>query len=108
MRYFAPRACAVLGLSTDCALVKTTELSTSQVGMSAIPNPSIGDFILKTDARFIMQNIEIVDMAGRRCASFQHVNSNQFEVRRNTLAPGVYFARVTFKEGVVTQKLIIN
>jgi hypothetical protein len=108
MRYFAPRACAVLGLSSDCALVKTTELSTSQVGMSAIPNPSIGDFTLKTDARFIMQNIEIVDMAGRRCASFQQVNSNQFEVRRNTLAPGVYFARVTFKEGVVTQKLIIN
>lgn len=108
MRYFVPRACAVLGLSADCALVSTRDLSNAQVGMSAIPNPSEGDFLLKTDAHFLMQTVEIVDLAGRLCASYRNVNSNQFEVKRNHLAPGVYFARVTFKEGVTTQKVILH
>ena len=108
MRYFAPRACAVLGLTSDCQLVNTKELSTGEVGMTAVPNPTAGDFTLRTADRFEMQNIEIVDLAGRRCATYLHVNANQFEVKRNNLAAGVYFARVTFKEGVVTQKIILN
>jgi len=55
-----------------------------------------------------MQSIELVDIAGRRCASFQNVNTNQFTVVRNGLAPGVYFARVRFNEGTVTQKVILQ
>ncbi|MBL7829069.1 MAG: T9SS type A sorting domain-containing protein [Saprospiraceae bacterium] len=108
MRYFAPRACAVLGLSPDCKTIKTTELSTSQVGMAAVPNPTMGDFILKSDARYEMQNIEIVDVAGRVCARYMNVNNTQFEVKRGNLAAGIYFARVQFKEGFVTQKIIMN
>lgn len=108
MHYFAPRACAVLGLSPDCALVNTDDLTTSEVGLSAIPNPSEGDFILKSDVQFVMQSIELVDLAGRRAASFQNVNANEFKVNRNHLAPGVYFARVMFKEGMVTQKVILH
>ncbi|MCB9342659.1 MAG: T9SS type A sorting domain-containing protein [Lewinellaceae bacterium] len=108
MRYFAPRACAVLGLSADCALVGTKDLNPAQVGLSAIPNPSASDFILKSDAQFVMQNIEIVNLAGQRVAYFENVNNNVFEVKRSNLAPGVYFARVLFKEGISTQKLILH
>ncbi|MBC7773818.1 MAG: T9SS type A sorting domain-containing protein [Phycisphaerae bacterium] len=107
--YFAPRACAVLGLG-NCStkFVNTKDLSTTQVGMSAVPNPTDGDFTLKTNEHFTMQSIEIVDIAGRRCASFQNVNANQFTVTRNGLAPGVYFARVRFNEGTVIQKVILQ
>ena len=108
MRYFAPRACAVLGLSADCALVGTKDLNPAQVGLSAIPNPSASDFILKSDAQFVMQNIEIVNLAGQRVAYFENVNNNVFEVKHSGLAPGVYFARVLFKEGISTQKLILH
>jgi hypothetical protein len=108
MRYFAPRACAVLGLSADCQLVGTKELSSSQVGLSLAPNPASDYFVLKTDARYEMTRIELVDIAGRVCATYQDMNSSRFEVRRNNLAPGVYFARVQFKEGAVTQKVILN
>jgi hypothetical protein len=107
--YFAPRACAVLGLGNcNTSEVGTNDLSTSEVGMSAIPNPTDGDFMLKTDEKFTMQSIELVDIAGRLCASFQNVNNNQFTVARNGLAPGVYFARVRFNEGMVTQKVILK
>lgn len=108
MRFFAPRACAVLGLSADCQLVNTKELTTTEVGMTAIPNPSFGNFLLKTDDRYEMQNIELIDIAGRVCARYLNVNNSQFEVKRNNLAPGLYFARVQFKEGMVTQKVILN
>lgn len=108
MRYFAPRACAVLGLSADCALVNTKNLTTSQVGLSAQPNPAVDNFILKSDVRYEMQSIEIVDLAGRLCASYQNVNNTQFEVKRNGLSAGVYFARVMFKEGMVTQKVVLH
>lgn len=108
VRYFAPRACAALNLSADCALVNTTELHPDQVGMAAQPNPAAGDFLLKTDSRFAMVNVDIVDLAGRTCASYHNVNSSELQVRRSGLAPGVYFARVLFKEGMVTQKIILK
>jgi hypothetical protein len=108
MRYFAPRACAVLGLSPDCQLVGTNNLNPSQVGLSTIPNPSAGDFTIKADAQYVIQSIEMVDIAGRRVASFQNVNNNQYDVKRNNLASGVYFARVMFKEGMVIQKVILH
>lgn len=105
--YFAPRACAVLGLG-NCGFVGTKNLTTNQVGMSAIPNPTDADFTLKTDEHFTMQSIELVDVAGRNCASFQSVNASQFTVPRNGLAPGVYFARVRFNEGTVVQKVVLQ
>jgi hypothetical protein len=105
--YFAPRACAVLGLG-NCTTVGTKDLSSAQVGMSAIPNPTDADFMLKTDEQFTMQNIDLFDIAGRLCASFQSVNASQFTVPRNNMAPGVYFARVRFNEGIVTQKIILQ
>ncbi len=108
LRYFAPRACAVLGLSPDCKLVGTNNLNASQVGLSTIPNPSEGDFTIKADAQYTIQSIELVDVAGRRVANFQNVNNNQFDVKRNNLASGVYFARVQFKEGLVVQKVVIH
>jgi hypothetical protein len=76
--------------------------------MSAIPNPTNADFMLKTDEHFTMQNIDLFDIAGRLCASFQSVNASQFTVPRNNMAPGVYFARVRFNEGTVTQKIILQ
>ncbi len=108
MRYFAPRACAVMGLSTDCQLVGTNNLKPSQVGLSTIPNPSEGDFSIKADAQYTIQSIELVDIAGRRVANFQDVNNSQFDVKRNNLASGVYFARVQFKEGLVIQKVVLH
>lgn len=108
MRYFAPRACAAMNLSADCALTGTTELHPAQVGMAVLPNPATGDFLLKSDSRFTMLNVEIVDMAGRTCASFHNVNNSELQVRRSGLAPGMYFARVMFKEGMTTQKIILQ
>lgn len=109
MAYFAPRACAVFGLYNDCQVASGTNyLNASEVGISARPNPAAESFLLQTDSRFVMRHIDLVDVAGRTVRSFQNVNSNQFTVQREGLAPGLYFARVTFKEGMVTQKVVLT
>lgn len=108
MAYFAPRACAVFGLYGDCETVSTKNLSQIEVGMTAAPNPATDDVTLKTDSRYVMQHIELVDATGRLCRTFFDVNTNQYTIQRNGLTSGLYFARVTFKEGISTLKLILN
>ncbi len=108
LAYFAPRACAVFGLYGDCQVVSTKNLTTIEVGMKASPNPATDDVTLKTDSRYVMQHIELVDATGRLCRTFLDVNASQYTIQRNGLAPGLYFARVTFKEGISTQKLILK
>lgn len=108
MAYFAPRACAVFGLYSDCQVVSTKNLTTIEVGLTAAPNPVQDDFTLKTDNQYVMQHIELVDATGRLCRTFFDVNASQYTIRRNGLVPGLYFARVTFKEGISTLKLILN
>lgn len=71
------------------------------------PNPSEGDLTLQTQESFAMQNIELLDAGGRPCAVFQNLNLNEFEVIRPNLAPGVYFVRVIFREGLVMKKVIL-
>lgn len=109
MAYFAPRACAVLGLG-NCAAkqVGIHEISAHELGLTAVPNPTDAEFMLKVDDHFTMQTIELVDVAGRVCASYQHVNASQFTVKREGLAPGLYFARVRVNEGTVIQKVVLQ
>ena len=108
MTYFAPRACAVLGLASDCQVVSVKQLDQIEVGMTARPNPSVSDITLQTDSAFPMLHIELVDVAGRLVRSFYEVNNNQFTIPRAGLDAGMYFARVTFKEGLVTQKIMLR
>lgn len=107
--YFAPRACAVLGLSNDCQLgVSTKNINAAEVGMLASPNPAEESFLLQSNAAFTMQHIELVDISGRIVRTYRDVNTSQFQVQRAGLAPGLYFARVTFQEGIATQKVILR
>jgi hypothetical protein len=106
--YFLPRACAVLGLSNDCQLVSSVNDVKNLTGLAVVPNPADQDFSLQVKGDYMMQNIEIVDISGRTVARFEGVNAPQYVVRRNTLQPGVYFARVFFKEGVAVQKVVLR
>lgn len=108
MTYFAPRACAVLGLASDCQVVSVKQLDQVEVGMTARPNPAVTDITLQTDSAFPMLHIELVDVAGRLVRTYYEVNNNQYTIPRAGLDAGMYFARVTFKEGVVTQKIMLR
>lgn len=109
IQYFAPRACAVLGLSNDCQLNSSVKnLNAAEVGILASPNPADESFTLQSNVNFTMQHIELVDISGRTMRTYRDVNTSQFQVQRAGLAPGLYFARITFKEGIATQKIILR
>ncbi|MCC6410299.1 MAG: T9SS type A sorting domain-containing protein [Saprospiraceae bacterium] len=109
INYFAPRACAVFGLDADCQLGSSTKnINAAEVGMFASPNPAEASFLLQSNASFAMLHIELVDISGRIVRTYRDVNTSQFEVQRAGLAPGLYFARVTFKEGIATQKVVLK
>ncbi len=81
-------------------------LNPESVGV--IPNPAAGDFIIKAKGQSRMKSIEILDISGQRCAKFIGLNADQFEVKCHDLAPGLYFARVVFEEGMVIKKVILH
>ncbi|MEZ4921331.1 MAG: T9SS type A sorting domain-containing protein, partial [Saprospiraceae bacterium] len=109
LSYFLPRACALFGLNADCALTTGLEKFTSiEVGMTASPNPATDAFVLKTDKRFVMNRVELVDMTGRVVRELNAVNSSTTTVETQGLDAGIYFARVYFKEGIATQKVVLH
>lgn len=81
-------------------------LNPESVGV--IPNPAAGDFIIKAKGQSRMKSIEILDISGQRCAKFIGLNADQFEVKCHDLAPGLYFARVVFEEGMIIKKVILH
>jgi hypothetical protein len=109
LTYFAPRACATLGLSNDCQLNSSVKnINPASVGMTTSPNPADEMFTLKVAANYTMLHIELIDIAGRVVRTYRDVNASQFQVQRAGLDPGLYFARVQFKEGLVTQKVVLK
>jgi len=84
----------------------SNELASAQV--SVIPNPSRGDFVLRTKGHSLMKSIELLDLSGHSCAKFEELNTNQLEVNLYKLPPGLYFARVMFKEGLITKKVVLH
>ena len=108
MEFFAPRACRALGLDCPGVSVSTDELIRDGSIVSVMPNPT------KTDINFMAKNenlilaVELIDLSGRTIRTFQGVNASLFTIRRDGMAPGVYFAKIAFREGIITKKVILE
>lgn len=106
--YFAPRACRALGLDCPGVSVSTDELIKNGAIVSVLPNPA------KTEINFLAQennqilSVELLDVSGRMVRSFRSVNADRFTVQRDGMAPGIYFAKVQFREGIITKKVVLE
>lgn len=108
INYVAPRACLVLNL--DCNLsgiVSTKTISAEKAGITAMPNPA-NDFVtIKSEVKTI-NSIVLYDASGRAVKTYPNVNSDRFNLQRNNLPPGVYYAQVRFENESASVKLIFN
>jgi hypothetical protein len=105
--YFAPRACVALGL--NCDFFSSTEvLDQAQTGLNASPNPVSDMVYFRSKDEYQMQTIELFDLNGRMVSATGRINTSEYSMYRGDLPSGLYFARVTFKEGISTQKLILD
>ncbi len=107
MGYFAPRAYAALDLA---ALTTSTQevLSGATVNLRVGPNPASEEVVFQTDADYPMKAFELYDINGRLLKMSVNLNEQVLYLKRGSLSPGIYFAKIRFEEGIVTQKVIFK
>ncbi|MBI1226816.1 MAG: T9SS type A sorting domain-containing protein [Bacteroidetes bacterium] len=110
IQYFAPRACLALDLGCNLSGISGTndQLDAAQVGLNIAPNPATEVVRFNTNNEFPIENIYVYDLTGRLVKAHVDVNNSQFTLQRNALAPGIYLAKVMFKNGFVTKKIQFN
>ncbi|MEL7021276.1 MAG: T9SS type A sorting domain-containing protein, partial [Bacteroidota bacterium] len=103
--YTAPRACIALGLG--CNMVSSVEevQEAADFGVQVAPNPTTGAFIVQSNYENPMLDIQLFDLSGRMVQRIAGIQQSTVRVERNSLARGVYIAKIRFEEGIVTQKV---
>jgi dienelactone hydrolase len=109
--FVAPRAC--IGLNLPCRNlvdrnVSVKELSDFQVGLSIAPNPASNYVIISSNEESNIQDITLFDMTGKVAKKVSNINRNYYELQRESISKGIYFAKIEFKEGSITKKIIFE
>lgn len=107
--YFAPRAFAVLDLGSEtCASGLNDPAEEAAIGLTVYPNPS------QSEVNFISENnqqilgFQLFDLSGRLVMAQEEVNGSFYTVKRGQMADGVYIAKLRFKDGLLTRKVVFN
>ena len=103
---FLPRACAALQLG--CTYVDNEKIDADEAGVNCFPNPAKHSVIVTTASAYPMETIYIYDVNGRLVKGYTDINQNKFEVQRNNLNAGIYFARIGFKGQYTNQTIIFQ
>jgi len=111
MRFYAPRACFVLGLQGCVDQVLSTKGDqplAQNIQVIASPNPAVDQVTIRAEAGKTIQSVEVIDKTGRLLANAQDVNNEVYYFQRNNLPPGHYFFKVNFQEGFVTKMVVFE
>ncbi|MEN0005398.1 MAG: T9SS type A sorting domain-containing protein [Bacteroidota bacterium] len=104
-----PRACIALDLGCDFTPSSTeTVLDAADLGLQLAPNPATLEVQVTTATEFPIQAIEMYDLSGRMVRHIPQVNNNQIVIQRQNLNSGMYFLKMRFEEGIVTQKVMFE
>lgn len=107
INYFAPRACNALGLG--CAVTSVVDvLDAKSVELKMAPNPASEAVYFQTATAYPILDLQLFDLSGKLIRSNANLKDNSYILHRNGLPPGIYFAKLRFEQGIVTQKLIFN
>ena len=112
LMFYTPRACAALGL-TECldalGVVSVQELGDDHlVEMQVGPNPAGEEIHFRTSLDHPMEEIRVFNLNGLMVQAYPRINSSQHTMSRRNLPPGIYLARIRFKEGILTRKIIFH
>lgn len=112
MAFYIPRGCIALGLD-EClnalGVVGVDEIiDDSLVDLQYGPNPASSEVLFRSNFEYPMQEIRVFDLKGMMVQSHLKINAHQYTLERETLPPGIYLARVRFKEGILTKKIVFN
>jgi len=105
MGYMNPRIVCALNLG-PCGLVAIAESDPIAVGVELFPNPA-HDVVRISSATATIRMVDVYDINGRRVRS-ENVENKTFNLHRNDLKAGAYFISLTFDQGTVTRKLMLD
>ncbi len=109
---FAPRSYLALDLENiqgfACTPVSVEELiDANSIGLTLAPNPA-GQYVNFQAEKEQILDLELYDISGRLMQRIQSINSNNYQLNRNNIPPGIYIAKVRFEEGIIAEKLIFK
>jgi hypothetical protein len=106
MAYVTPRAFYAFATAD----VSSTEelLPKESFQLEAWPNPATDYVVFKSEEDHPIEDIAIYNLEGRLLKVVMGVNNHQYEFQRKDLPPGMYVAKLKFKEGVLSQKIIFR
>jgi hypothetical protein len=106
MGYLNPRINLALDLGSTCIVTGVQENGSLGTAVEVFPNPAQRDFTISSGAAAI-RRYAIFDVDSRLVRT-STVNSDRVTIAREQLKAGIYFVELTFDEGVVTRKLILE
>lgn len=87
------------------AIISDVSLQEMRLNFSIYPNPSNGNFIIKSDMSHLNSEIKVTDFYGKLIFK-DKIMSNQKEINLSSLSSGIYLVTLTQK-GISTTKKII-
>jgi acetyl esterase/lipase len=105
--FFAPRAHHLLiTLDPQCTVNSNEVLEDARIGI--YPNPA-DDFVwIETLDNRMMEGVELYDLSGRLVSRNNQVDAKSVQLHRNGLSTGMYIAKIRFKEGIATRKVMFR
>lgn len=100
--YFAPRIAVCMGLQ---ASVNTSKI-TAEPGVTIAPNPSNGTFSIVTEENNPLTSTVLCDLSGREIRNLG-ISGVQNNVSLNVSA-GMYFLKLSFREGSSSRKIVVQ
>lgn len=108
MNYLVPRIVCGLGLS-QCAGISDVEEKLELGAVDVFPNPSYDRLTLNsTIAGNMIQSVVMSDLQGRTVLSQDGIQSTEYTLDHQNIAPGLYFVRVETRKGYLTKKVILK
>ncbi len=105
LAYFAPRACAVLGLNANCNVaVKVKEAFRPNILLKISPNPAVHEIRAVADKPIL--SIELYDLHGRVVWQKSGLNDLNVRIPRGNLPSGVYWLKAYFARGISLRKVV--
>lgn len=106
--YFAPRAFAALDLGSDCFTSTEELVDADEVQLRITPNPASSQVTIRTEGEHPMIGVSVFDLSGKLVHQSDDLNTNSYTLNRNGLANGLYIAKIHFRDGVLSEKLMFN
>lgn len=106
MGYLNPRINLALDLGSTCLVTGVESPAGLEAAVELFPNPAQNTFTVSSSAAAIRRYV-VRDVEGRLVRT-STVNSDRVTIAREQLKAGIYFVELTFDDGVVTRKLILE